>query len=373
MRLAVRVHPSLTTALLVLATLSLAFADDEQPGDKAAPAEQFAAAQADWAKLQKDVQGVVTKFRAAKDDAEREKLKKEYDRIVGKAPHILKNLRAGAIALYTEAPNKDAEVSKALVGLVEQDVGRDDYEAALKIARLMIDNKTENYEVYNLAGVAAYGSDDFENAEKWLSVAQENKTLDRMGHQCLSDAADAQARFAVEKKIREEEKKADDLPRVKLETNRGAMVIELYENEAPETVGNFVSLVEKGFYNGLTFHRVLPGFMAQGGDPDGTGSGGPGYQIYCECEKPLHRNHFRGTLSMAHAGKDTGGSQFFLTFRPTQHLDGKHTAFGRVIQGLDVLSKLQRRDPDSETPPDKIVKAEVLRKRDHKYEPHKVE
>ena len=152
---------------------------------------------------------------------------------------------------------------------------------------------------------------------------------------------------------------------MKIETNRGTLVVELFENEAPETVGNFVSLVEKGFYNGLTFHRVLPGFMAQGGDPNGDGNGGPGYKIYCECAKPVHREHFRGTLSMAkQPQKDTGGSQFFITFRPTPQLDGKHTAFGRVVEGLDVLAKIQRRNPESEEErkltPDRIVKAEVV-------------
>ena len=139
-------------------------------------------------------------------------------------------------------------------------------------------------------------------------------------------------------------------------------------------MANFISLVKKGFYNGLTFHRVLAGFMAQGGDPTGTGSGGPGYSIACECYRPDYRQHFRGTLSMAHAGRDTGGSQFFLTFVPTPHLDGKHTAFGRVVDGMDVLAKIQRRDPgDAEAPrPDKIIEAKVLRKRPHEYVPKKM-
>jgi cyclophilin family peptidyl-prolyl cis-trans isomerase len=120
---------------------------------------------------------------------------------------------------------------------------------------------------------------------------------------------------------------------------------------------------------------VLKNFMAQGGDPEGTGSGGPGYNIYCECEKPNARRHFRGSLSMAHAGKNTGGSQFFLTFLPTAHLNGKHTCFGRVVEGMDVLAKIQRIEPGAENAPtpDKIVKAEVVRKRDHAYAPRKVE
>jgi cyclophilin family peptidyl-prolyl cis-trans isomerase len=111
--------------------------------------------------------------------------------------------------------------------------------------------------------------------------------------------------------------------------------------------------------------------MAQGGDPTGSGSGGPGYHIACECYRDDARHHFRGTLSMAHAGRDTGGSQFFLTFVRTSHLDGKHTAFGRVIEGLDVLSHIQRVDPQqpSGVQPDEIVKATVVRKRDHEYQP----
>ncbi|MBX3414505.1 MAG: peptidylprolyl isomerase [Pirellulales bacterium] len=157
-----------------------------------------------------------------------------------------------------------------------------------------------------------------------------------------------------------------------MKTNQGDIVIELFENEAPNTVANFINLVERKFYDGLSFHRVLHGFMAQGGDPKGDGTGGPGYTIPCECYTDNHREHFRGTLSMAHAGKDTGGSQFFITFRPTTHLDGRHTAFGRVIEGMDVLPKLHERDPQRPVgEPDKILSATVLRKRDHDYTPQK--
>ncbi|HEY1066608.1 MAG TPA: peptidylprolyl isomerase [Pirellulales bacterium] len=179
----------------------------------------------------------------------------------------------------------------------------------------------------------------------------------------------------LEEALRAAEAKADDLPRVLMSTTKGDLVLELYENEAPNTVANFVSLVEKGFYNGLTFHRVLDGFMAQGGCPKGTGSGDPGYKIACECYKPNARKHFPGSLSMANAGRDTNGSQFFLTFEPTPMLNGKHTVFGRVIQGEEVLDRLQRIDPDHPEPglkPDKIVSATVIRKRNHDYTPDKV-
>jgi peptidylprolyl isomerase/peptidyl-prolyl cis-trans isomerase B (cyclophilin B) len=149
--------------------------------------------------------------------------------------------------------------------------------------------------------------------------------------------------------------------------------VELFEDQAPNTVASFISLVEKGFYDGILFHRVIAGFMAQGGDPTGTGGGGPGYRFKDELNTPEARMHFRGSLSMANSGPDTNGSQFFLTFRPTPHLNGRHTVFGRVIEGMDVLANLNRvQPPKTGGPPenaDKIVKATVVRKRDHEYKP----
>ena len=162
--------------------------------------------------------------------------------------------------------------------------------------------------------------------------------------------------------MRAAEAKADDLPRVVLKTTQGDVVLELFENEAPNTVANFVSLVENKFYDGLAFHRFIPHFMVQGGDPEGDGTGGPGYRIKCECYEEGHRMHFRGSLSMAKsAAINTGGSQFFLCFVPTLHLDGKHTVFGRVIEGIENMSALRQGD--------KIVFATVLRKRKHEYKP----
>ena len=112
-----------------------------------------------------------------------------------------------------------------------------------------------------------------------------------------------------------------------METSKGTINLELFDNDAPATVKNFTDLAKKGFYDGLSFHRVIENFMVQGGCPDGTGTGGPGYQINCEINS---QKHTPGTLSMAHAGKDTGGSQFFITHVATPHLDGVHTVFGRT-------------------------------------------
>lgn len=130
-----------------------------------------------------------------------------------------------------------------------------------------------------------------------------------------------------------------------IETPKGKMKIKLFPNEAPNTVANFASLAQSGFYNNLNFHRVIAGFVAQGGCPEGSGRGGPGYRIQCELENNPHK-HLKGTLSMAHAGRDTGGSQFFICFAPQPHLDGEHTVFGQIEDeaSLKVLDSIKQGD-----------------------------
>ena len=127
-----------------------------------------------------------------------------------------------------------------------------------------------------------------------------------------------------------------------LETDKGKVVVELFTKDAPKTVNNFVFLAREGFYDGTTFHRVIPGFMAQGGDPTGTGTGGPGYRFADEFSQKTNET---GALSMANSGPNTNGSQFFITYAPQPHLNGKHSVFGKVIQGMDVMAKLRTRDP----------------------------
>lgn len=118
---------------------------------------------------------------------------------------------------------------------------------------------------------------------------------------------------------------------------------DLFPNEAPGTVANFEKLANEGFYNGVVFHRVIPGFVSQGGDPTGTGMGGPGYTIKCETQGNPHK-HVEGSLSMAHAGKDTGGSQFFIVHEPQPHLNGVHTVFGQVTSGIDTVKAMKNGD-----------------------------
>ena len=143
-------------------------------------------------------------------------------------------------------------------------------------------------------------------------------------------------------------------------TDRGDFQVELFAKEAPATVNNFVFLARDGFYNGTTFHRVIKGFMAQGGDPTGTGSGGPGYQFNDEPGALALKHDSAGVLSMANAGRNTNGSQFFITFGPTPHLNGVHAVFGKVISGMDVVNSIRERDPGRDrNPGDTILSIDI--------------
>ena len=151
--------------------------------------------------------------------------------------------------------------------------------------------------------------------------------------------------------------------KIKFTTNKGVFVAEMFEDKAPKTTKNFIDLTEKGYYDGIIFHRVIDGFMTQGGDPTGTGMGGPGYKIDAEFGEGLKHDD-EGIFSMANAGPNTGGSQFFITLAPTPHLNGKHAIFGRVVEGMDVVRLIGATDTDFRDRPKGAVvmeKVEVVK------------
>ena len=155
--------------------------------------------------------------------------------------------------------------------------------------------------------------------------------------------------------------KGNQMTQVKLETSQGNIVIKLYD-DMPVTTANFKSLVKQEFYDGVIFHRIIDGFMIQGGDPQGTGAGGPGYKIQDEFATPVHPNS-RGTISMANAGPNTGGSQFFINLVDNNFLDSKHPVFGEVVEGMDVVDKIAKVETDgSDRPLEEVViiKANIL-------------
>jgi cyclophilin family peptidyl-prolyl cis-trans isomerase len=385
-----RIRVLLVLAGLYVATVCVSGQEKSPPPAKPGPAKaEFDRVFAEWKAVLTEMGKLKEEYRAASKSRQAE-IDKLYKDLLAKATPMLEQLIGAAQKAYTEAPNADKDLAELLVGVVADSNARDDYERAFALAKPLMDNKCDDKYLPALAGIAAFCVSEFDLAGKWLEqAAKDQDTWQRITKKDDPGRAQSRSEFLTnvpyykdawtsEKRFRDAEAEAKPdqlLPRVLLSTNKGDIEVELFENEAPNTVANYISLVEKGFYNGLTFHRVLPGFMAQGGDPEGNGSGGPGYHIPCECYQPNHRLHFRGTLSMAHAGRDTGGSQFFLTFVPTRHLDGRHTVFGRVVKGFEVLAKLQRRNPEEpdQPRPDRIVEAKVLRKRKHDYVPKHAE
>ena len=272
----------------------------------------------------------------------------DYRDLVDEANDLIKSMRTQGLSELKANPG-DGKVIRALLGIMVHDAqsGRD--KMVLDVGQALIDARINP--LY------------FEQAAKADSLEPSQKHV-------FDELA-----------VRHKETMADDLPQVKLTTTSGEIVFELFENEAPNTVRNFVSLVESGYYSNKLFHRVIENFMAQGGgfETEGIGSGGPGYQIECECKAADARRNFSGTISMALNGdrnsRDTGGSQFFINFKYNESLDRKHTVFGRIISGADVLDKIERTEisvndferPIEQAKPDKIVSAEVVRKRDHSY------
>ena len=377
-------NPSRTLLILFLCYgVSFSLAAQEEPTAEPQPAPASAAREAfdeifaEWKQLLSDMR--VTQAQAANSEqSELAALQQKFDEYVAQGEALIPKLRDAAVAVYKEAPNEDKQISRWLATIGNNLVERDQFHEAQPALDALVEGESTDPTIYNSAAIVAFVHNQYDKAKVLLDKAAANGALTELSTAFTYELENYREFWKREKQLREEAAQAegqDQLPRVKLTTTQGDIVLELFENEAPETVGNFVYLVEKGFYDGLAFHRVIGNFMVQGGCPKGDGTGDPGYSIYCECVNPDHRKHFAGSLSMAHSGRDTGGSQFFLTLVPTPHLNGKHTVFGRVTEGFDVLAKIQRRDTnipaDLAKTPDKILSAEVLFKRDHEYQPNK--
>ena len=337
-----------------------------------APARNmYIAKMGEWKQMLKDLQKLRSDFDLANKPSEITAIRKSWAATIAKAEPLLPQLRNAAVAAYAESPNTDRQLTRLLVDFAEKAILADDYEVAEHISVSMLRSGAEERRLYKIAGISSFARHNFEDAQQYFQKAEQFGAMDQMGNNYFGEIKKGYIKYwEQEQVIRAAEVKADDLPLVRLTTSVGVVELELYENEAPDTVGNFISLIEQGDYDGLSFHRVLQNFMAQTGCPIGDGTGGPGYKIYCECLRKDFRRFFTGTLGMAHSGPNTGGSQFFITFRPTGNLNAKHTAFGRVTKGLEIVRKIARVDPgkpDAKLKPDSIIKAEVIRKRDHDY------
>lgn len=304
--------------------------------------------QAQWKEL--DAKLTEKEEALAAEDADTEKLQGEYESLIGDANKLVKKIEIAAKEKTKADPGNSAG-TRALMGILLNEAQNGSDSKVLESGQELIEQ-----------GI---------NPE-YFKIAAKSERLSIGAREIFDELV-----------IRQEEALKNDLPRVELKTNKGDIILELFENEAPETVGNFISVVESGHYDGVLFHRVMEDFMAQSGgfvaDENGKEKRKPlDYTIECECDEPDYRLHFTGSLSMAHTGApNTGSAQFFLTFRRTSRLDKLHTCFGRVIKGSKTLELIARtHDQNDQRMPDvkadKIISAKVLRKRDHRYRPNKV-
>lgn len=357
----------------------------EQPADKPSDADKPADAAenspSEWNKLSArkkaislELAELQKKFQTASVEEKRQ-IRDQYQKLIDE---FLLEISPKMTELASKVYKDDPENIEAAEFLLQDAWRKNDYPQVVKVADKMIADGHLTNLALNLGGSAHFAEHNFEKAVELLTQAKSRNALsNESGARFLDAAKEYIELWKTEQAIREKEANApegEQLPRVELQTNKGKILVELFENEAPNTVANFISLVENKTYDGIKFHRVLPHFMIQGGDPNSKdddpsndGQGGPGYTIKCECYQDNARMHFAGSLSMAHAGKDTGGSQFFITHLPTQHLNpnngtpSNHTVFGRVVEGLDIVRSIEKDDV--------IEKATVVRKRDHEYKP----
>jgi cyclophilin family peptidyl-prolyl cis-trans isomerase len=373
---------SLSTALIFILCSNGTVISADPPAKSGPATEEFKQLQKEFNAVNAELQILQLEYRKAPKD-KRPELEKKWKQKFAEGEKLQAKYFLAAEKAYSEAPATDPKISELMLKIFDFAISRDDFENALRVGKLLIDNGHGKKRGFAMLGVAAVATGDFDAAEKYFAEAKKQGAFDKQPDEKDTQLQNAflfsktlpelRKKWEDEQKIREQEAKSGKLPRVRIKTEKGDIVVELFENEAPNTVANFIELAEKNYYDNVTFHRVLPGFMAQGGDPQGDGSGGPGYTIPDEVG-PNHRNHFRGTLSMAKTARpDSGGSQFFLCFVPTPQLDGKHTVFGRVVEGIDVLAKIQRRDPENpnSADPDKILSMEVENKQ-HEYKAKKI-
>ncbi len=306
-------------------------------------------------------------FRFALNQDEVREIQNEFAEKQSAGERLLLELQDRAARIYATEPSRDGVMYRFLLSAILDDAEKQ--RAWTSYRNILLLRKTVGLAdaIKPISSLQAFRCGQFQEFIDFLSTADPS-TFDDKHREAAMMLEMAVPAWEREKAFRRQDAEAGNLPRVRMTLSTGVVEIELYADQAPMTVANFIELVDAGFYDGLTFHRVLPGFVAQGGCPNGDGMGGPGYFIPCECFEENARGHFLGTLSMANTGqRDTGGSQFFFCYGPLQPLDGKHTAFGRVVSGMEAVERLAPIDPqklEGTEVPDTIIKAEVIRRRE---------
>jgi len=307
--------------------------------------------------------------------------KERWPQLLAEGTQLHQAMMEAALIEYKLNPAERTDLAGMFARHLSRGYELDRFEGLVPIGQALLENGYGNEDMLRYMAIAAFSVNEYDVALPYLQKLVETGQVGPELAITIQNYDLVKATWEREVMLRAEDAAGEPLPRVLMKTTKGNMEIELFENQAPEAVANFIHLIEQGFYDNLTFHRVLEHFMAQGGCPQGDGQGGPGYFIRNEADEPDARHFFRGTLGMAIAQeRNTAGSQFFITFLPTPELNGSYTAFGRVIKGIEVLSNIIRRNPDEEKKdktaaavmPDEIISIEVLYKRDHEYTPNKL-
>ena len=327
-------------------------------------------------------------------------LLREWVKMLDRGRVVHQEMVEAALREYQKKPEPDSKNAEFLFEVAARNADADRFDGMFEVVKTLKESGFTATTFDLCFGLTAAAANEFELAkphlesaraiiEKAMHELRENPKVSDEEREAtgkkmfevfnlladLSDVDQLRPLWEAELKLREADAAGEPLPRVLIVTTKGEIEVELFENQVPNTVANFISLCEQGFYDGLPFHRVLTHFMAQGGCPNRDGTGGPGYSIPTELSEETQRNFFRGTLGMALSGApDSGGSQFYICYLPRTYLNGKYVAFGRVVRGMNVVSDFTHIDPEDKENlprdlPDEIISTKILHKRDHAYKP----
>ena len=343
---------------------SSAASTSQQPVGVAVPAGRvdFNEVYGEWTRMLGELRDLELAFHTA-PARKRESLAKQYFEKLAQGYSLESDLLLTATRAFVADPHQNEDLKEFLSQISSLLVHAECYEDALRVSQMLTENDVEDDRLYQNTADAAFACSEFELAKECMRIVGKAKDASEQNSQRLQLIDQYEIEWEREQKLREAEQAAGDLPRVVLLTFRGEIELELFENEAPNTVANFIAMVEDGFYDGLAFHEVTSRFAARAGCPLEDGSGSPGHFIRHEFDSPDRRIHFRGSLTTVSEGRVANGSQFYLTFLPTPRLEGQSTVFGRVVRGMDVLAKLQRRGAgvmSAMVSPDRIITARVL-------------
>ena len=349
---------------------------DSDPVDSA-----YKAAETEFREHMKKMREAQVRYHLSEDIKDDKKFRRQWAELCDQGRPLAAKAYSAMIKKFTDNPSANHPLAEFLVELLDRNVLDSRFEGMADLGLALQSNAITGEKIPEAIALSAVAENKFDLAKPWIEKHYKESSKPRpiLGS-IYEHIDDLKKDWDEELRLREEDAKGEPLPQVSILTTKGEIIVELFENQAPETVANFVHLVEEGFFDGLTFHRVLEHFMAQTGCPEGDGTGGPGYSIYGEAQKPNARKYFRGTLGMALSNGDanSGGSQFFICFVPTFNLNGQYTAFGRIVKGIEVIGNFAQVNPDEkkkegEAPVvlDEIIEAKVVRKRNHEYKPNK--